>query len=82
MRGAKTKLDAKAVAITLVVLSIVFWLGFTVYKEMVGEVKEVEGPVEFTGPGFQTDPLILVLLTGLTIGVILLYSRYLRGESA
>lgn len=82
MRGGKQKIALKPLAITAVVLSIVLWLGFTVYKEMVGEVKKVEGPVEFTGPGFQADPLILVLLTGLTIGVILLYSRYLRGESA
>jgi len=82
MRGAKQKIALKPLAITAVVLSVVMWLGFTVYKEMVGEVKKVEGPVEFTGPGFQTDPYILLLLTGLIMVLVAIASRYLRSENA
>jgi len=80
MRG-RPSTHLKHLLITGGVAAIILFILFEVTTAAGREYKDLEGPVEFTGPGFQTDPFILVLLTGLTIGVILLYSRYLRGES-
>jgi len=64
--------------ITGAVGAIIFFLLFEVTTAAGSEYKDLEGPVEFTGPGFQTDPLILLLVLGLSTVIFGFGLKYMR----
>lgn len=71
LRGAIAKLDPAKVTILTASGLIALLVGFTIYKEVSGQAKELEGPVEFTGPGFHSDALSLLLIL---VGIVMVVS--------
>jgi hypothetical protein len=77
MRGGPTT-HLKNFLITGAVGAIILFLLFEVTTAAGSEYKEIEGPVEFTGPGFQTDPLILLLVLGLSTVIFGFGLKYMQ----
>nr|ADE29277.1 hypothetical membrane protein [uncultured virus] len=77
MRG-RPSTHLKHLLITGAVGAIIFFLLFEVTTAAGSEYKDLEGPVEFTGPGFQTDPYILLAIVGLTLVIFGIGMKYMR----
>jgi len=58
--------------------AIILYLLFEALTAAGADYKELEGPVEFTGPGFQTEPLILLAILVLSVLIFGIAVKYMH----